>query len=80
MCEPCSNFSLLDPFCGGGTIPLEASEMVAAGWGGADAAGGTLFGCDKSEVVVKGAQANCTAAGIKNVTFEHVGAQGVDRL
>jgi 23S rRNA G2445 N2-methylase RlmL len=54
--------------------------MVAAGWGGADAAGGTLFGCDKSEVVVKGAQANCTAAGIKNVTFEHVGAQGVDRL
>lgn len=56
MCEPQPGFSLLDPFCGGGTIPLEASEMLAGGWGGASALGGTLFGCDKSEVVVKGAQ------------------------
>eukprot|EP00755_Sulcionema_specki_P004940 Sspe_Gene.31400::Locus_15500_Transcript_1_1_Confidence_1.000_Length_1546::g.31400::m.31400 len=60
--------AILDPFCGSGTILLEALEV----WPGVE-----CKGVDRSGVVVKGAQANAKAAGLQDkVAF----AQGNARL
>jgi len=65
--------SLLDPFCGGGTIPMEAACMFG------DQAG-RLCGCDRSKTVVEGAKANATASMIENlVEFMELNARALDR-
>uniref|UniRef100_A0A7S4N006 THUMP domain-containing protein n=1 Tax=Guillardia theta TaxID=55529 RepID=A0A7S4N006_GUITH len=65
--------SLLDPFCGGGTIPMEAACIFG------DKAG-RLCGCDRSKTVVEGAKANAKASMIEHlVEFTELNARVLDR-
>ena len=66
--------ALLDPFCGGGTIPLEAACMLG------DKAG-RLAGCDKSATVVEGAIANARAADVADkISFQLFNARTLERV
>ncbi|EKX47981.1 hypothetical protein GUITHDRAFT_106067 [Guillardia theta CCMP2712] len=69
--------SLLDPFCGGGTIPMEAACIF--GRAPRDKAG-RLCGCDRSKTVVEGAKANAKASMIEHlVEFTELNARVLDR-
>ena len=72
--------SLLDPFAGGGTIPLEAAAVLESA-APQNAPQGALFhGCDKSGAVVEGATANARAAGVADrVVFQLSNARGLER-
>ncbi|MDZ7749476.1 MAG: methyltransferase [Halofilum sp. (in: g-proteobacteria)] len=61
---------LLDPFCGTGTILLEAGAMLP---------GTTLFGGDASATCVDGTRANLTAAGLCPARVTRVNARTLAR-
>jgi putative N6-adenine-specific DNA methylase/tRNA (guanine6-N2)-methyltransferase len=61
--------SLLDPFCGSGTILLEAAEVFP---------GVALYGCDVNEEAVAGARKNAEAEG-HDPDIRHVDARALSR-
>jgi len=63
--------SVLDPFCGGGTILLEAAEVRP---------GIALYGSDADKESVDGATANAVATGVSDrIQFRHARAQDLPR-
>ncbi len=64
---------LLDPMCGGGTIPIEAAQVYGSKI--------RIFGSDSSKTSIEGAKKNAEAAGIKDlVQFCILDVREIDRV
>jgi 23S rRNA G2445 N2-methylase RlmL len=64
---------LLDPFCGGGTIPIEAAQV----WDGRI----TIFGSDINNGFLEGARRNAKAAGVeKHISFRIADARRLEEF
>jgi len=64
---------LLDPFCGGGTIPIEAAQV----WDGSV----NIFGSDINNRFLEGARRNAEAAGVeKHVSFRIADARRLEEF